>query len=187
MNNIYNQGMTTMMPSMGQATTPYSYSNQPSADIYTQRLINMAQQVLPQQNGYNNQMQPNMIQGNMNGFMHNQGQSTNYSVRAVTGYEEAVASQIPFDGTITIFVDRAHNKLYTKQLNTNDGTALLKTYSLTENPKSNISNVENSVEYVEKAEFEEVKSKLDELWNALTVPTEKTTEVKQKSEKKEGK
>lgn len=52
----------------------------------------------------------------------------NVFVRAVTGREEAIAAQIPLDGSIVAFTDFAHDKIYTKQLNMNDGSAIFKTY-----------------------------------------------------------
>lgn len=52
----------------------------------------------------------------------------NVFVRAVTGREEAVAAQIPLDGSIVAFTDFAHDKIYTKQLNMNDGSAIFETY-----------------------------------------------------------
>ena len=58
----------------------------------------------------------------------------NVFVRAVTGREEAIAAQIPLDGSIVAFTDFAHKKIYTKQINL-DGTATLNTYVLQENPE----------------------------------------------------
>lgn len=52
----------------------------------------------------------------------------NVFVRAVTGREEAIAAQIPLDGSIVTFTDFAHDKIYTKQLNMNDGSAIFETY-----------------------------------------------------------
>ena len=52
----------------------------------------------------------------------------NVFVRVVTGCEEAVAAQIPLDGSIVAFTDFAHDKIYTKQLNMNDGSAIFETY-----------------------------------------------------------
>ena len=52
----------------------------------------------------------------------------NVFVRAVTGREEAIAAQIPLDGSIVAFTDFAHDKIYTKQLNMNDGSAIFETY-----------------------------------------------------------
>lgn len=51
--------------------------------------------------------------------------------RPVSSFEEARAAQIDFDGSMFVFPDMAHQKIYTKQINL-DGTASLNTYSLVE-------------------------------------------------------
>lgn len=157
----------------------------PDTNMYQQRLNNMAQQVLGQnqQNGYNygfNQMQ---MGANANPSM--QGQ--NYNVRIVTGQEEAMASQTPLDGSVSILIDRFHNTIYTKQLNMNDGNPLVKRYKMVDFPQtageSMDTSVENPVKYVEKTEFDEFKNKVDTLWATLATAPDTT---KTSSSKKEG-
>ncbi len=148
-------------------TNPYIPTD--SSAMYQQRLNNMAQQVMGQgqPNGFNMGMFQSGQVGNMMGQMQQiPGQS--FNVRVVTGYEEAMASQTPLDGSISILLDRTHEMIYTKQLNMNDGTPLVKRYKLSETPKSAEAPVENSVEYVEKKEFDDLKERFEQLWGALT-------------------
>lgn len=154
------------MPNNGM----YPYQN--NIDMYQRRLNGMANQIASGQNNFSNYSQNNQ---------HNTF-SQNFNVRAVTGYEEVLASQIPLDGSISIFTDFSHGNIYTKQLNMNDGTALMKTYKLGDNPTTTIGPVENSIEYVKKSEFDELKNRFDEVWEALT-----DKKSQPKSEKKEGK
>ncbi len=150
---------------MGGAT---NYMPQDPTAMYQQRLNSMAQQVMGQGQpngmgyGYPQQMQMQNQMGMMGAM-----QSQNFNVRVVTGYEEAMASNTPLDGSISILIDRLHETIYTKQLNMNDGTPLVKRYKLAEVPNGADANVENHVEYVEKAEFNELKNRFNELWGAI--------------------
>lgn len=51
-----------------------------------------------------------------------------FPCRPVTSREEAVAAQIPFDGSTSYFVDTANGKIYAKTFNLADGTAPLVAY-----------------------------------------------------------
>ena len=55
--------------------------------------------------------------------------------RAVTSIDEAKAAMIDLDGSLHVFTDIPHRKIYTKQINL-DGTASLNIYSLDEAPTS---------------------------------------------------
>lgn len=55
--------------------------------------------------------------------------------RAVTSIDEAKAAMIDLDGSLHVFTDIPHRKIYTKQINL-DGTASLNIYSLEETPTS---------------------------------------------------
>lgn len=59
-----------------------------------------------------------------------QNSENNLHIVPVTCYEEAIAFKIPLDGSITYFIDVSHNRIYSKQLNFNDGSCLFKTYVL---------------------------------------------------------
>lgn len=81
--------------------------------------------------------------------------------RPVSSFEEARAAQIDFDGSTFFFPDIANKKIYTKQINL-DGSLLLNTYSLVEEP------IVTSSDYVTKEEFEAIVAKIQAL---LTTPT----------------
>ena len=53
--------------------------------------------------------------------------------RAVTSIDEAKAAMIDLDGSLNVFTDIPHRKIYTKQINL-DGTASMNIYSLDETP-----------------------------------------------------
>lgn len=59
--------------------------------------------------------------------------TVNIKGRPVSSLEEVRAAQIDFDGSVFVFPDLAHNKIYTKQINL-DGTASLNMYQLTDIP-----------------------------------------------------
>ena len=81
--------------------------------------------------------------------------------RPVSSFEEARAAQIDFDGSTSFFPDIVNKKIYTKQINL-DGTLLLNTYSLVEEPAA------STPVYVTKDEFEAAITKLQAL---VTTPT----------------
>lgn len=152
-----------------------NYPFQDNTAMYQQRLNNMANQFLGNGNGQQSFM-PQM----MNGMTMQQPQTAQaqqqFNMRAVTGYEEAMASQIPLDGSISIFTDFSHNRIYTKQLNMNDGTALMKTYQITENPQPNTMSADTAEQYVKKSDFDELKGRFDKIWEELTAPAEEKKE-----------
>lgn len=51
-----------------------------------------------------------------------------FSCRPVTSKEEAVAFQIPFDGSTTYFVNTANGEIYAKAYNFSNGSAPIETY-----------------------------------------------------------
>lgn len=55
--------------------------------------------------------------------------------RAVTSIDEAKAAMIDLDGSLHVFTDIPHKRIYTKQINL-DGTASLNVYNLDEAPSS---------------------------------------------------
>lgn len=84
---------------------------------------------------------------------------------AVTSIDEAKAAMIDLDGSMTIFTDLGHNKIYTKQINL-DGTATLSSYALeepvvqtqdTEVIEDRFKKIETAI-LVLKGEIENVKS-----------------------------
>lgn len=105
----------------------------------------------------------------------------NVFVRAVTGREEAIAAQIPLDGSIVAFTDFAHKKIYTKQLNMNDGSAIFDTYekvetgSKQEEPKTEpkFSSIDPS-EYVKRTEIDSLRAQFEK---AITEMSEKLKQI----------
>ena len=65
----------------------------------------------------------------MNNYQYPQQQSQNYffKCRPVSSKEEAKACQIDLDGSLWIFTDQSHGKIYTKQI-LNDGSSAFKVY-----------------------------------------------------------
>lgn len=81
----------------------------------------MFYQQYPQQPIYQGRYSP--------GFEYQPPQGASLKGRPVSSIDEAKAAQIDFDGSISLFPDIAHNKVYTKQVML-DGTASLLTYAL---------------------------------------------------------
>ena len=136
---------------------PYDMTNRYNAGMYdTNAYINymQAQQRM-------NQLQPQIPQP-----MQTPIQSEKFfKTLPVTSFDEAKAAMISFDGSLNIYVDTQHDRIYTKQL-TNNGLAELKVYTLSKEnePKENV------VEYVTKADYDkllEKVNKLQERFNAL--------------------
>lgn len=174
---------TPMQSSMAPQVFPYQSGGY--ADSYSSRLsrqsMNPAQpmygQNLPQQN--------------------QQTASQAARVVPVTCREEATASPIPLDGSITYYPDRAHKMVYSKQFNQNDGSAIFHEYY-----EDSIVNAQNaqqpkqeaqeqpkpaeqakSVSYVEKSEFEALQARIRELEEKLQSISAQDAQKKAKGEK----
>lgn len=85
--------------------------------------------------------------------------------RPVSSIDEVRAAQIDFDGSIFIFPDFAHKRVYTKQV-TMDGTASINTYSLDEAPAAQAS------AYVSRQEFEKLKSYVSTALGGMNEPAD---------------
>lgn len=94
--------------------------NNPSA-MQMQRLAQMEQQY------------PQFAQQPMGQGFAQQQAPVYMKCRAVTSIDEAKAAMIDLDGSLHVFTDIPHKKIYTKQINL-DGTASLNVYSLDEAP-----------------------------------------------------
>lgn len=81
--------------------------------------------------------------------------------RPVSNEEEANAALIDFDGSLFVFLDKAHGKIYTKQLGL-DGNIIFQKYSLEEGPPPA---PQSSETYVKQAELDR---RLEELNNKLS-------------------
>lgn len=89
--------------------------------------------------------------------------------RPVSSIEEVRAAQIDFDGSLFVFPDLAHNRIYTKTINI-DGTASLNMYELSQIPTQTPA-IETS-NFVTREEFENAVGQIKE---ALTQVKEDKT------------
>ena len=92
------------------------------------------------------EQQQNMM-GNNGGMMQQQG--IYLKGRAVTGIEEVRGTIIDQDGSLFIFPDIGHNKIYTKQINI-DGTATINSFALEKPP------VQTEQKYVEVEQMNKI-------------------------------
>ena len=133
---------------------PYDMTNRYNAGMYdTNAYINymQAQQRM-------NQLQPQIPQP-----MQTPIQTEKFfKTLPVTSFDEAKAAMISFDGSLNIYVDTQHDRIYTKQL-TNNGLAELKVYTLSKEnePKENV------VEYVTKGDYNALLEKVNKLQEKL--------------------
>lgn len=164
-----------------------NYPYQENIDMYQQRLNNMANQLVSRNNmrqGYNPNQPMMGVQNAPQGMPQPQQR---YNIRAVTGIEEVIASPAPFDGSISIFTDFSHGKIYTKQLNMSDGTASMRSYTEEENPAPSATAPANDEQYVKRSEFDDLKSKFDTIYSALTAPEKENAPAPKQNKKEETK
>lgn len=100
---------------------------------------------------------------------------------AVTSIDEAKAAMIDLDGSMTIFTDLGHNKIYTKQINL-DGTATLNSYAL-EKPVSQAQNTEVIEDRLKKLETSilVLKGEIENVKSNANVSNDKSNKNKSKS------
>ena len=87
--------------------------------------------------------------------------------RPVSSLEEVRAAQIDFDGSLYVFPDLAHNRIYTKSINM-DGTASLNMYELSQIPNSAPTTIETD-NFVTREEFNDAVGQLKEALNQINV------------------
>ena len=133
---------------------PYDMTNRYNAGMYdTNAYINymQAQQRM-------NQLQPQIPQP-----MQTPIQTEKFfKTLPVTSFDEAKAAMISFDGSLNIYVDTQHDRIYTKQL-TNNGLAELKVYTLSKESEPK----ENVVEYVTKGDYNALLERVNKLQEKL--------------------
>lgn len=118
------------------------------------------QNFYPQQNyGYEQMNYQRPQQQMVNNNLQMQQQQTGIKGCPVSSYDEAKACMIDMDGSLFVFTDIAHGKIYTKQIML-DGSADINIYNL--QPKQNIQTeqITNNNEYVLKSDFENVVNSL---------------------------
>lgn len=108
------------------------------------------------------------------GYMQNQTQPMMQQMpqlglkgRPVSSLEEVRAAQIDFDGSLYVFPDLAHNRIYTKSINM-DGTASLNMYELSQIPSSAPATIETD-NFVTREEFNDAVGQLKEALNQVNV------------------
>lgn len=95
------------------------------------------------------------------------GSTTVLKGRPVSNEEEANAAMIDFDGSLFVFPDKAHGKIYTKQLGL-DGNIVFLKYSLDTDPLNKPSEqVQTSPEYIKKEDFDRQISSFQKRLNQL--------------------
>ena len=87
--------------------------------------------------------------------------------RPVSNEEEANAAMIDFDGSLFVFPDKAHGKIYTKQLGL-DGNIIFMKYSLesgaqTGNIQNTVPSVVNSQDMSEYVKRDDLNQRLEEI------------------------
>lgn len=157
---------------------PYQPYQQPYQPMEFQ-----SQTQAPQVQQMNQQLQQNVsqpVQQRQNNQSLNYGPvPQNLFIRTVTGREEAVASSIPLDGSVVAFTDFSHNRIYTKQLNMNDGSAKFETYEkvvekehapIAEEVQEKISDKKQEVNMdglIKKDEFDAFKADMQKNFNEI--------------------
>lgn len=129
----------------------------------------------------NAQQRLQMLESQYPQFAQNPGMNYNQQQilkgRPVSNEEEANAAMIDFDGSLFVFPDKAHGKIYTKQLGL-DGNIIFLKYSLDNaaTPSKEVTSVESSKDYVTKSELsksiEDMKTYVTQQLDQLTAPRE---------------
>ena len=88
------------------------------------------------------------------------------NARYVTGREEAVAAQILPDGNLWIFADAAHGRLYTKQVNPQNGLAEFREYMLQTAPEPQQPQ-QTAPQYATVGDVTALKGEIDQLRSAM--------------------
>ena len=95
------------------------------------------------------EQQQNMMNNNIMSSSYQQPQGIYLKGRAVTGIEEVRGTIIDQDGSLFIFPDIGHNKIYTKQINI-DGTATINSFALEKTP------IQTEQKYVEVEQMDKI-------------------------------
>lgn len=132
----------------------------------------------------NTQQRLQMLESQYPQFAQNPGMNYNQQPmqqilkgRPVSNEEEANAAMIDFDGSLFVFPDKAHGKIYTKQLGL-DGNIIFLKYSLDNvaAPSKEVTPVAPSEDYVTKSELsksiEDMKTYVTQQLDQLTAPKE---------------
>ena len=128
------------------------------------------------QNLYRNNLITNTPYDNYIGNINQQNVINQFlKCRPVASRQEARAFQIDLDGSLWVFTDIGNDKIYTKQIS-NDGTAVFKTYALSQDENEYDSSI-----YVTKEEFNKVIQALVATINPKNNEQDDKKEVQQQS------
>lgn len=96
-------------------------------------------------------------------------QTPSLAIRAnyVSCREEAIAAQVPFDNTLTVFVDKTNNCIYTKQFDAETGESNFTDYFTDQQIEKPVPKIVPKTKYVERSEFTSCISELQAAIDAL--------------------
>lgn len=138
--------------------TPYPYNN-PAMQSAQQRL-QMLESQYPQMGNSFPQQPPQQPQTPAAPILKG---------RPVSNEEEANAAMIDFDGSLFVFPDKAHGKIYTKQLGL-DGNIIFQRYSLEDPSTKSVEQVSPNIDlsvFVREEDFNEVIQRFTEKLSKL--------------------
>ena len=126
------------------------------------------------------EQQQNMMNNNIMSSSYQQTQGIYLKGRAVTGIEEVRGTIIDQDGSLFIFPDIGHNKIYTKQINI-DGTATINSFALEKTP------VQTEQKYVEVEQMNKIINDFNQQIQILQQKVEELSSAETSNKKVEEK
>ena len=126
------------------------------------------------------EQQQNMMNNNIMSSSYQQPQGIYLKGRAVTGIEEVRGTIIDQDGSLFIFPDIGHNKIYTKQINI-DGTATINSFALEKTP------VQTEQKYVEVEQMNKIINSFNQQIQVLQQKIEELSSAETSNKKVEEK
>lgn len=126
------------------------------------------------------EQQQNMMNNNIMSSSYQQPQGIYLKGRAVTGIEEVRGTIIDQDGSLFIFPDIGHNKIYTKQINI-DGTATINSFALEKTP------VQTEQKYVEVEQMNKIINDFNQQIQILQQKVEELSSAETSNKKVEEK
>ena len=126
------------------------------------------------------EQQQNMMNNNIMSSSYQQPQGIYLKGRAVTGIEEVRGTIIDQDGSLFIFPDIGHNKIYTKQINI-DGTATINSFALEKTP------IQTEQKYVEVEQMDKIINGFNQQIQVLQQKVEELSSAETSNKKVEEK
>ena len=126
------------------------------------------------------EQQQNMMNNNIMSSSYQEPQGIYLKGRAVTGIEEVRGTIIDQDGSLFIFPDIGHNKIYTKQINI-DGTATINSFALEKTP------VQTEQKYVEVEQMNKIINDFNQQIQILQQKVEELSSAETSNKKVEEK